>query len=99
MSEAQFKPLSMVLIGTLTSLSAVVLLVAAIGGSYWLNHETQIAQQKQGLVIEYRLCRTLDALAGLAPPPGSALTNPSRAYEQQEHVILAELKPDLGCTG
>lgn len=63
----------------------------------------QKAQQRQGELIEQRLCTTLAPLAGLAtlrPPAGNPTDNPSRAYEQQQAAKLAplaQLGPDLGC--
>lgn len=98
-AEVKFTPASVAILGAFTLLCAVLLLAAGIGGSYWVNHETQVKQVRQGLVIEARLCHTLNALAGLQPPAGSAATNPSRAYEQAQHQILASLSPDIGCKG
>lgn len=57
----------------------------------------QAAQQRQGQVLEQKLCTSLDRLAALAPPGGQPGSNPSRAYEQSQHEILAQLGPDLGC--
>lgn len=57
----------------------------------------QAAQRRQGVLIEQRLCTSLNRLAALSPPPGSPADNPSRAYEQDQHAILAELGPDVGC--
>jgi len=45
------------------------------------------------------LCTSLDALAALQPPTGNSATNPSRAYEQQQHMILAGLAKDIKCPG
>ena len=36
-------------------------------------------------------------LAANKPPAGNPETNPSRAYEQRQAVILDELGADLGC--
>jgi hypothetical protein len=66
-------------------------------------HREAAAQQRQGELLEQRLCATLDPLAGLAtlrPPAGNPADNPSRAFEQQLAVklaTLAQLGPDLGC--
>lgn len=80
---------------------AVLLLVGAIGGSYGLTlytlHAQQAAQQRQGQVLERKLCTTLGRLAALQPPAGNPVTNPSRAYDQQVHAALAQLGPDIGC--
>ena len=55
------------------------------------------AQQRQGQLVEQKLCATLARLAALEPPPGAAAQNPSRAYEQALHMTLDELGPDIGC--
>jgi type II secretory pathway pseudopilin PulG len=59
--------------------------------------QQQAAQRQQGAALERKLCTSLDRLAALKPPPGSAADNPSRAYLQQQHAVLAELGPDVGC--
>ena len=59
----------------------------------------QRAQQRQGQVIEQKLCTTFGGLAGLQPPAGSPAGNPSRAYLQEEHARLAQVGPDIGCGG
>lgn len=58
---------------------------------------TQAAQQRQGQMIEVKLCTTLTGLARLQPPPGDPVTNPSRAFDQKLHATLSQLGPDLGC--
>lgn len=58
----------------------------------------QAAQQRQGEMLEHKLCTTLVKLAALRPPSGSPGMNPSRAYDQQLHTALAQLSPDLGCS-
>ena len=80
----------------------LALLSLAVGGfsilfsvSYY--HREQAAQQRQGEMLEQKLCTSLDRLAGLTPPPGPASVNPSRAYLLQQHQVLAELGPDVGC--
>lgn len=55
------------------------------------------AQRAQGAALEQKLCTSLDRLAGLSPPPGPSAGNPSRAYLLQQHQVLAELGPDVGC--
>lgn len=55
------------------------------------------SQQRQGQLLEHRLCTTLSRLAALKPPSGPAAANPSRAYLQGEHATLAQLGPDIGC--
>jgi len=59
--------------------------------------QQEAAQKAQGAAFERRLCTSLNRLAALSPPPGSAVGNPSRAYLQQQHAVLAELGPDVGC--
>jgi len=59
----------------------------------------QASQQRQGEQLEQRLCTTLQREAALKPPAGSPAGNPSRAYEQAQHAILAQLGPDIGCGG
>jgi hypothetical protein len=53
--------------------------------------------QRQGLLVEQKICSTMHSLAALQPPAGSASANPSRAYEQHLHATLDQLGPDLGC--
>lgn len=59
------------------------------------NHASQV----QGEKIGQRLCTTLNKLSVLAPPTGSPINNPSRAYEQELHTTLDQLGPDIGCPG
>lgn len=63
------------------------------------QRQEQASQQHQGAVLEQRLCTTLAEQAANEPPPGNAAGNPSRAWEQREHAILAQLGPDVGCGG
>lgn len=57
----------------------------------------QAAQQRQGALLEQRLCTTLDREAALKPPPGDPASNPSRAFDDEQHAVLAQLGPDVGC--
>ena len=57
----------------------------------------QAAQRRQGVLVERKLCTTLDRLTQLRPPPGNPATNPSRAFDQKLHSTLGQLGPDLGC--
>lgn len=80
----------------------LLILVLVMGGgaliSSWLEyHHFATTQEEQGRMVEVKLCATLDKLAALKPPAGPAGTNPSRAYEQELSMTLAQLKPDIGC--
>jgi hypothetical protein len=57
----------------------------------------QAAQRKAGQVVERALCGTFGELALNKPPPGNPAQNPSRAYDQRQHAILAQVGPDLRC--
>jgi hypothetical protein len=63
------------------------------------NAQVEAAQRRQAAVFEAKLCTTLAEQAANKPPPGSADSNPSRAWEQREHAILTQLGPDVGCGG
>lgn len=75
----------------------LVMSALTLWGATVYYHRERAAQQSQGQAFEQKLCATLGRLAALKPPPGSAAGNPSRAYLQQEHQVLAELGPDVGC--
>ena len=88
----------------------VLFLIGALGGTvnlFWTartvhayqaaQSQEQAAQQRQGALVEQRLCTTLGRLAANKPPAGNAASNPSRAWEQQQHTILAQLGGDVGC--
>lgn len=87
-------------------LFVLAILPGAVGWLWWVHEvnsnaaaqrSEQVAQQQQGAALERKLCTSLGRLAALEPPPGSPVDNPSRAYLQQQHAVLAELGPDLGC--
>lgn len=59
----------------------------------------QAAQRREGALIEQKLCTTFGRLAARKPPGGSPDANPSRAYLQWQHDVLAEIGPDIGCPG
>ena len=87
---------------TLRSVAVLVLVAIMLAGLnlLWTAHEVRAntaAQQRQGQVVEQKLCSTLGKLAALTPPPGSPEANPSRKYEQEMHATLDQLGPDLGC--
>ena len=91
-------------------LLALVLLIG--GGNLWATYalsqstKQQIEQQQESqqaaqlaasAELTQKLCTSLDRLAALKPPAGDAQSNPSRAFEQQQHAILAGLGPDIKC--
>ena len=63
------------------------------------QHREQAAAQRAAALIEQKLCLSLGRLAALRPPAGNPADNPSRAFEQAQHAILAGLGPDIGCKG
>ena len=95
---------------TLRSVAILVVLGLLVTGVnlLWTAHavnsfrvsqrQEQVAQRRQGLLVERRLCTTLGRLAALTPPPGDPASNPSRAYLQAQHDTLAQLGTDLGCS-
>lgn len=79
-------------------------LVVALNGTglFWIRHQvaaTQAAAQRQGELVEHKLCASFGHLAELHPPAGNPATNPSRGFDQQLHVRLDELGTDIGCHG
>lgn len=57
----------------------------------------QEAAAKAGAEALEKVCGSFAKLAALQPPAGDPATNPSRAFDQQQHAILVGLGPDLGC--
>ena len=93
-----------VLVKLARSVVALFVLSLAVGSAAYLAairyyHDEQAAQQRQGAVIEQRLCTTLERLAALKPPAGNPASNPARAFDQQQQAVLAQLGPDVGCKG
>jgi len=94
---------------TLRSVAILVLLGLLVTGANLLwtarqenafqaaQHAQTAAQQRQGALIEEKLCQTLGRLAALKPPPGNPGSNPSRAFEDHLHATLDQLGPDIGC--
>lgn len=84
---------------TLFALAVLLGGAGLLGGllGYKAAQAAQASQQRQGSAFEAKLCTTLNRLAALDPPPGNVSDNPSRAYLQQLHAVLAELGPDVGC--
>jgi hypothetical protein len=80
----------------------LLFLVLVMGGaalvSSWLEYRHfETTQEQQARQVDQKLCATLDKLAALKAPSGSATDNPSRAYEQELAMTLAQLRPDIGC--
>jgi hypothetical protein len=80
-------------------LLSLAMSVAAYLAATNYYRDGQATQQRQGLVLERKLCGSFGKLAGLHPPPGNPATNPSRAYLQTQHDILAGIGADLQCPG
>lgn len=77
---------------------SVVLAVALNAGfTWWSVENSRTSQQRQGEMVEHKICTTMAHLAALKPPAGNPRTNPSRAFDQNLHVTLDQLGPDLGC--
>jgi hypothetical protein len=85
----------------------LITVLSSASGWFWQAHETrqataaqhreQAAQQRQGQLLEQKLCTTLNRLAALKPPQGDPAQNPARAFDQEQHAVLAQLGPDVGC--
>jgi uncharacterized protein HemX len=90
-------------------IALLLLLVLVVGAgnllaTYEQNQSTQhkfadqqSAQQKIAQAEVQALCRDLGTMAALKPPSGSAVSNPSRAYEQAEHNAWAGLFTSIRC--
>jgi hypothetical protein len=91
-------------------LVALTLIVG--GGNLWSSYDQarsqaravlaaeqreQAEQRAAAAAVEAKLCRSFAKLAANKPPSGNPATNPSREYDQNNHAILDELGPDIGC--
>ena len=79
-------------------ITLVNLLLTAAGYLYITHQDVVIRarQQRQGQIIERKLCTTLDRLAALQPPKGKR-ADLSRRYLMHQHQVLAQLGGDVGC--
>lgn len=97
---------SMVRLGVLIGACFILLIVLTASfivtkiGQDQFN-QLQRNQQRQGVLIEGKLCSTLNELRDLKPPAlsGNPSTNPSRVYLRELHGRLAQLSVDVGCKG
>lgn len=74
----------------------IVMAAFSILYSVHYTNSSQAAAARQAAAFERKICTTLAGLASREPPaapPG----NPSRAYLQWQHGMLAQLAPDVGC--
>jgi hypothetical protein len=87
--------------GALAVVSGFLIIALALLGSYFVTQSdiaaNMRAQQAAAAMSEQHLCTTLNALKALQPPPGNPKTNPSRAFDVEQHDVLAQLAADLGC--
>lgn len=93
--------------GLLIAFLLVLMIIVGVGNlwatyAYVSSFKSQLASQQRvataaGQVVEQKLCTTFGNLAALQPPKGSQGTNPSRAYEQKLHAILAGVSDDINC--
>lgn len=81
-------------------LAAVVMLLLAANLLFTARYvsATRAHEQRQGQIVQHKICATLSKLAALQPPAGNPASNPSRGYEQELHATLDQLGPDLGCS-
>jgi hypothetical protein len=73
---------------------AIVVLVVIIfvsSGASLILSAREIGQNNQ------KWCATMSLLDAERPPPGSAASNPSRAYEQKLYADFHRLRGQLGC--
>lgn len=101
MTEKSRREFSATFYGALAVVCGFVIVALAITGSYFITqaeiHSAQQAQQAQGQMFETNLCHTLNTLKAQKPPVGNPKTNPSRAFDQEQHQALAQLAADVGC--
>lgn len=87
--------------GALAMVCGLLVIALAVGGSYAVTNaridQSQNDSKATSAQFEAHLCQTLNSLKALKPPPGDPKTNPSRAFDVQQHIVLAQLAADLGC--
>lgn len=54
-------------------------------------------EAQQQTLNNHKFCGIVDTILLPQPPPGSATSNPSRAFEQILHSKFLDLKKGLGC--
>lgn len=99
-------------LGVILIAAGVILLGGIIAGAYAVafsvatrttnqiekaRTEALAEQQRAGELLERKLCTTFGKLAANKPPAGDPKRNPSRAYDDNNHAILAQIGPDLDC--
>lgn len=95
------KEFSTTFYGGLAIVCGFVIIILTLTGSYFLTqtqiHAAQNAQTQNAQMAEMKLCKTLNTLKAIQPPPGDPNTNPSRAFDLKQHDALAQLASDLAC--
>jgi uncharacterized protein HemX len=89
-------------------LLAVILGATNLWSSYVENHQFEqqfttaqakaaAAQQKTAVTEIQALCKDLGTMAAIPAPAGPAQSNPSRGYEQAEHLAWQGLYTSIRC--
>jgi len=73
------------------SIVVLVVVIFVMAGSSLLLTSHEISQNNR------KWCATISLLVSQRAPPGSASSNPSRAYEQKLSADFHELRSRLGC--